>query len=364
MPRLTLLRESILRVWLPMSKRLDLVSVVDGAVGVYGTAPTCYLSVLARIPDFTLEEFNQAVAGSRLVRIRAMRYSVHTFPAELLAVAASATRSLVRKTNSYRMRLDDSYEDLARLVEDALADGPLPAVQIRSRVDPESKLGELFSVLLGMVAADFRIVRSTTTGSWRSDRFLYARWKDWLPDSNPEELDHLESKRELVRRYVAAYGPVEVADVKWWTGWTKADTIEAIEGVDLDLEGSALAGLDGVRLLPIWDVMMVAYRNRDRLFDPSYAPLIHDRFGNATSVVFDKGRVVGQWDLGSKDDPLSIKVAPFSDWPKRLWKGVEVEAGRIAKLIDAASVEVIPIAEPVDLLDSSRNRFLAPLSKR
>lgn len=108
---------------------------------------------------------------------------------------------------------------------------------------------------------------------------------------------------------------------------------------------------------------MVAYRKRDRLFDPSYAPLVHDRFGNATSVVLDSGRVVGQWDLGSSDDPLLIRVAPFSDWPKRRWAAVEEQAGRIGRLIGSASVEVVPIEEPVDLLDSSRNRFLAPLSR-
>jgi hypothetical protein len=347
-----------------MSGPGDLLRVVDQAVGVYGTAPTCYLSALARRQDLSLLEFNRAVQQRQLVKVRAMRYSVHTFPVELLGVAAAATRSLVRRTNPYRKRVEGRFGELLKGLEQALADGPLPAVKIRARLDPERELGDLFNVFLGMAAAQFKIVRTTTTGSWRSDRFLYSLWADWLPECDPEAIDEVDARRALVKRYVAAYGPVEYADVKWWAGWTKAETMEAMEGIDLTAEGDAISALDGVRLLPVWDVLMVAYRNRDRLFDPSYGPLVHDRFGNATSVVLDGGKVVGQWDLGSADDPLSIRVAPFSDWPKRRWAGVEEQADRIGSLIGAANVELVPIDEPVDLLDSSRNRFLAPLSRR
>ena len=342
----------------------DLLSVIERSVGVYGTAPTCYLSALARVPDLTIEQFDSDVASGGLVRIRAMRYSVHTLSVGLLPVVGAATRSLTRKSNARRRPVEDMYESVAGAIDAALAPGPLPAVELRQLVDPEQELGDHFSISLGMAAADFRVVRTTTTGTWRSDRYLYARWQDWLPGVAPDLIDDLDGKRELVRRYVTAYGPVEIDDVKWWTGWTKAETLEAVDGLNLSLSGDAISDLDGVRLLPVWDSLLVAYRNRDRLFDPSYAPLTHDRYGNATSVVLDAGKVVGQWDLGSDDSPLAIKVAPFSKWPKRLWKGVEEQAQRIAKLIDAESVSVVPVDEPVDLLDSSRNRFLAPLSKK
>jgi hypothetical protein len=293
-----------------------------------------------------------------------MRYSVHTFPVDLLLVATAATRRLNRKTNSYRKRLEGSYEKLADEVESALSDGPLPAVKIRERVDPENEIGDLFNVLLGMAAADNRIVRATTTGSWRSDRFLYARWQDWLPGTDPNGIDTGDAMRALVERYVAAYGPVDVEDVRWWAGWTKAETLEAIDGIDLGAAGTAADLLTGVRLLPVWDVLLVAYRNRDRLLDPGHTPLIYDRFGNATSAVLDGGRIVGQWDLGGSDDPLEIKVAPFFKWPKRRWNDVEVEAQRIGKLVGAGAVTVVPVDEPTDLLDSSRNRFLSPLAYR
>jgi hypothetical protein len=293
-----------------MAERRDLLQVVDDAVGVYGTAPTCYLSALARLPDFTIEEFDEAIGQAELVRIRAMRYAAHTFSSQLLPVAAAATRTLARKTDTYRRQIGGDYDRLAAEIEQAVAAKPLAGSDIRTLVDPERELGELFNLLLGMMAAEFRIVRTNTTGSWRSDRYLYARWKDWFSETDPSEIDEAAARRELVRRYVAAYGPVDVGDVKWWTGWTKAETLEAVDGIDLAAEGDAVAALDGVRLLPVWDTATVAYHNRTGLYDPGYSPLIYDRFGNATSVVLDSGSVVGQWDLGSNDDPLVIKLRP------------------------------------------------------
>jgi hypothetical protein len=170
--------------------------------------------------------------------------------------------------------------------------------------------------------------------------------------------------RALVERYVAAYGPVTTEDVRWWTGWNKTETLEATDGIDLARQGSALDDLPAVRLLPLWDVLLVAYRDRGRFLDPAYAPLVYDRFGNATSVVLDEGEIVGQWDLGRSDDPLEIKVAPFSDWSEDRWEAVGEQAARIARFLGTDDFTVGRIDEPVDLLDSSRNRFLSPLSHR
>lgn len=79
-------------------------------------------------------------------------------------------------------------------------------------------------------------------------------------------------------------------------------------------------------------------------------------------MVLDGGRVVGVWDLGRSDDPLGIRVAPLTRWPRRLWDDVEGQAQRIGSLIGAREVTVTPVDEPVDLVAAPRNRHLSPLS--
>ena len=343
----------------------ELVATVDATVGIYGTAPTCYLSALARLPGFVATTLTRAIEQDRsLVRARLMRNSVHAVPHDLLAVALPATRKeALRGYASFRSTLGTAYPRLARQAEAALAGGPLPAAEIRLAVNSDLILGGGFNLFLGLLAAECRIVRATTVGGWRSNRLTYARWGDWLPGVDPAGIAADEARRHLAARYLAAYGPATVDDVRWWTGWSAADTRAATADSDLTVAGTALVHLEGIRLLPVWDVFMVAYRHRDRLLDPDRARFVYDRFGNATSVVLDGGRVVGVWDLGRSDDPLGITVAPFGPWTRRRWADVEAEAGRIAAMIGAETVTVSAAAEPVDLVAAPRNRFRAPLSQ-
>lgn len=341
-----------------------LLATVTEAVGIYGTAPTCYLSALARLDGFTLDTLDRAIEEDRsLVRARTMRYSVYTLPHELLVPAVTAARRKALQHTKHHLKvLGDAYPSLAETVEALLGDGPLTTSEVRERVDPGGKLKGNVNLLLARMAAESRIVRATSGGGWRSDRHAYARWSDWLPDLDPFALDAADARHTMAAAYVAAYGPVELDDLYWWTGWTKAEAREAADGLDLEGEGVAAKRLDGIRLLPVWDVLMVAYRNRERLFDPEHDRFIYDARGNATSVVLDGGRVVGTWDLGRDDDPLSIRVAPLGSWPGRRWDDVEAQAARIAGMIGADVVEITRVDEPVDLQAAPLNTFLAPLS--
>jgi hypothetical protein len=315
---------------------------------------------------FEIDALDRAIEIDRsLVRVRAMRHSVYTFPHDQLVVALTATRREgVQMMKSASRSVGDAYFELATAVESALADaeGPLPSAEIREKVDSDKKFGGRFSLILARMAVECRVVRATNTGGWRSNRLTYARWADWLPDLDPFVLEEDDARRQLAEIYVSAYGPVELEDLRWWTGWTKTNALAAADELDLGMAGSAMRQLEGVRLLPVWDVLMVAYRNRDRLFDPEHARFIYDRMGNATSVVLDEGRVVGVWDLGRTDDPLMIQVAPLDQWPSRRWDKVEEQAQRIGEMIGASTVEVARIDEPVDLSEAPRNRFLSPLS--
>ena len=340
----------------------DLLRVVGRSVGIYGVAPTCHLSALARMNGYRMVYLDRALDADRsLVRVRAMRGSVHALPRGLLEVVLAATRRQNQSWSSaYRRRLADDYSRWAPLVEESLAHGPRSAAGLRARVDPDRRIGRYFGALLAMMASEYRIVRAATTGGWRSNRLTYARWADWLPDIDPHAIDEVEARRRLAESYLAAYGPATLPDLRWWAGWTVAETRAASDGLDWGREGS-MRLQQGLRLLPVWDVLMVAHRERDHLLDSAHHPFAYDRFGNATSVVLDGGRVVGVWDLGASDRRLEIKVAPFSAWRSRRWDAVETQAHRIGGMIGADRVTVEKVAEPVDLVAAPRNRFLSPL---
>jgi hypothetical protein len=111
-----------------MKRQDDLLSAVAHSLGIYGTAPACYLSARARVPSFRLEDLDRAIEIDRsLVRVRAMRYAVHSVHLELLQVAWAATRRPAMYPNSYRKQLAGVYPELSGRVVTALIAGPITA---------------------------------------------------------------------------------------------------------------------------------------------------------------------------------------------------------------------------------------------
>ncbi|MCH7668479.1 MAG: winged helix DNA-binding domain-containing protein [Acidobacteria bacterium] len=197
----------------------------------------------------------------------------------------------------------------------------------------------------------------------RSNRLRYALWHNWLPTTDPFALSETDARRALVTRYVNAYGPVTIPDLAWWTGWTTADANAAADGIGLSVSGDAANLLGGVRLLPTWDVHMVAHKDRSHIIDDRHVRFAYDAKGNAASVVTRNGRVIGIWDLGKKDEPLHIRVAPLTTWKTSMWDSVEAQIDKIRVFLNQPDVTIERCTDAVDLTTAKKNQHLYPLSE-
>src|SRR5207248_604700 len=114
-------------------------------------------------------------------------------------------------------------------------------------------------------------------GSWTSSQFRWSPIEAWLPGGVPSMAADA-ARTELVRRWLAAFGPATTTDVKWWTGWTVAQTkaaLASVRAVEVELEAGAgwlLPGDDGparapapwVSLLPALDPTAMGWREAGR----------------------------------------------------------------------------------------------------
>jgi winged helix DNA-binding protein len=306
----------------------DVVELAERLVGLHATDPaTVFLAARARIPDFKVADLEAAMYDQGALRKHlAMRRTLFVFPTDLVPVVqAACTDAIVaRERKRFMSAVEqsgiaaDGTRWLARAeratLEALTARGPSTGAQLSKAVPelqvkvsygegrwagPVGVAGRVFTIL----AAEGRIVRGRPSGSWTSSQH---RWTPASP-AGPETSEP-DARIELVRRWLAAFGPASMADLTWWTGLgvTKIrPAIAALGVVEVDLEGEpGLVLPDDVEpvpavvpwaaFLPALDPTTMGWKRRDWYLG-DHAAALFDSSGNAGPTVWWDGRVVGGW---------------------------------------------------------------------
>ena len=351
----------------------DVTGVAGDIVGLHSTDPvTPYLAARARVPDFTHGHLEDALYEQRsLVRILGMRRTMFVLPLDIAEVidAACAKDLLARERKRLVAMLEEQelvsdadawLSDVGDRVLEALAErGLATAAELTSDV-PELAVKISFGEgkrwagqvgvstrLLFLLATAGRIVRTRPRGSWVSTQYRWALTSSWL-GSDLEPREPSEARAELARRWLAACGPGTLTDLKWWTGWTVAQTraaLAAVDAVEVDLEGDTgyvlPDDLDPVRtpkpwvaLLPALDPTVMAWKQRD-FFLGDLAGRLFDTNGNAGPTVWAGGRVVGGWAQGSDG---AVVVELLADVGATAERKIQAEAGRLQAWLGEARI--------------------------
>jgi hypothetical protein len=176
-----------------------------------------------------------------------------------------------------------------------------------TRDDLAQVLGENHSAVSGNRLA-YVVMRAELdllicSGAMRGKQHTYALVEERVAPT--PMLGRDESLAALARRYVSGHGPAQVKDLAWWSGLTMAD---AKRGFDANLGELEQDTLDGkrywfaplsdvtrrkspvVHLLPNYDELVIAFKDRSALRDPRLIPLTSVL--SAHFILID-GRIVG-----------------------------------------------------------------------
>jgi hypothetical protein len=352
----------------------DVVRVAGDMVGLHGTDPaSVFLSAAARMRRPSVDTIEQALYEKRaLVRTLGMRRTMFVLPVELVPVVqAACTDALVpaqRKRTLGLLREDgvadpeQHLRDLEEAVVAALAErGEVTGAELSKTVPGlnrqllvgkgskwEGPVGVSTRVLF-LLSTEQRIVRGRPRGGWTSSQYRWSPMSSWLPPGAPV-LGAGEARVELVRRWLVAFGPAPVADIKWWTGLTLGQVRTALGGLDVeevDLDGTTgvvlaadmappPAAAPWVALLPSLDPTTMGWQHRAWYLGDQGSALF-DRNGNAGPTVWSDGRIVGGW-AQRKTGEVVVRLleAVGSD----VVAAVEAEAARLTEWI--GDVRVTP----------------------
>lgn len=326
--------------------------------------PTVHLSAAARTECTVADVEIELYASRTLVKQLAMRRTLFAFPRDLLPhVLGSASARVAeqqRRVIAKDVEKHGVAKDGARWVADGcaavlklLSDGkPRQAKQIREQVPEVSGRVEyaldksyggsipIAPRVLTLLGAEGRIMRAENAGHWRTSRPAWTATEAWLGE-RVEPTDSRAGYAELIRGYVARFGPVTEADIVWWLGSTKAVVRQAladIEAVPVDLDHGPTGWLlpddvdpvddpgDWAALLPVLDPSAMGWRERDWYLPPEHVPYLVDSNGNIGTTAWWNGRVVGGWVQDAtgtvqvilREDPGPIARAALDERAQRL----------------------------------------------
>ncbi|NRQ37997.1 winged helix DNA-binding domain-containing protein [Nonomuraea sp. NN258] len=297
-------------------------------VALHATDPaTVFLSAGARLTAPGPEPVERALYDERtLVRMHGMRRTVFVVPAALVPVVHhSSTLPIARRVRKALLKelaeaggWDEAWvKDVEASVLRALAEagdattaelGVLePRLREQFRVaigkpyEGTHSVGQRLITLMGMEGLLVRAGRPA--GSWISGQHR------WGAAPAMPALAVPEAQAELVRRWLAAFGPGTEADIKWWTGWglrevraalaaVGAAAVELDEGTGYVLPGDLAEVPEPepwASLLPCLDPTPMGWQARDWYLPAEHRAALFDRTGNIGPTVWWNGRIVGAW---------------------------------------------------------------------
>jgi hypothetical protein len=351
------------------AKAAGVEEAADGVVALHATDPaTVHLAVRARTGFAGVSDVERALYEERtLLRLLGMRRTMFVArPGVAAVIQAGCSADIAKKQRrllsqhlgqqGHPENVPEPESWLAEVEESvakALAARGTATAQQLSEDEPRLKqqlimakgkpyeaIGNVTSRVLFQLAVDGRIVRGRPRGSWISSQYHWSTLEDWLPGGF-DEWTAEAARVELARRWLYAYGPAPVADLRWWTGWTAGQTKKALaelSPVEVDLEGVTGIVLPDdlepvtspdpwVALLPALDPTPMGWSGREWFLGAHRARLF-DGTGNIGPTVWSDGRIVGGWGQRPSGE---IVFRLLEDVGAAAKAAIEVETGRLTE---------------------------------
>lgn len=306
-----------------------------------------FAGLWSRVRGFDAAELSGLLTGRRVVRTHLMRRTVHLLTADdALAWRARHDAMLRQKVlGVYRRELAGvDLDELAAAGRAVLADGePRSMPELARAVEDRWPRAGVRALGEMLVAALVPVAQLPPRGLWRAKGGVrYRPYADWLGrDADPPAPNGTDPVgAELVRRYLAAYGPAATADVRAWSG------VAGLPGAVAAIRDELVSFRDGrgrelldlpdaprpdpgtpapVRFLPAFDNAILGYADRSRIIDD-----VHRGLSVAGErVVLVDGRVAATW----RADGEVVAVEPLRRFTRAERTAVAEEGRALASFL-------------------------------
>jgi hypothetical protein len=328
------------------------IDMIEHLVGMQAQEPDDpYIGLWTRLGGFRAEELSGLISDRQAVRASLMRATIHLVSADdclrLRPVVQPVLERDVYPNSTYgRERL--AGLDMMALLEagrELLDDKPRTNTELRSLLGarwPERDPAALAYAVRGLLP----VVHIPPRGIWgESGPVALSTVETWIGRG----VDSDREPDEMVLRYLRAFGPATVSDVRTWSKLTGLRTVVELlrprlrtfrdeHGRELfDVPDAPLPDADTPappRFLPRFDNALLSHADRGRIIGDEYRKRIiaSGGMGSVGTVLVD-GLVRGTWKTERTRKKATLLIEPFEVLPKKYRDAVAVEGERLVRFI-------------------------------
>jgi hypothetical protein len=324
-------RATLARQLLLQRRRMPLAHALERVAGLQAQwAPATYVGLWTRVEGFARATLEQALLQRRVVRAVLMRGTIHLVSLADYALFSAA----VGPPPWLRPEAAAAAEGLHDAIR-AFGREPRTRAEIKDYLAREHGVDSATAdTLWYALRTRDRLTHAPESGFWKQaglTRYVVVQ----CDPADPET-----ARVELVRRYLAAFGPATRADIAEWSGLRVREIEPAVAALESlrrfrDERGRELVDLPRaprppadtpapVRFLPRFDNLVLSHRDRNRVIaDEHRGAVIEGGWVKSTFLV--DGFVAGVWEV----ERGRVVFEPFAPLPRTVRRDADDEARRL-----------------------------------
>jgi hypothetical protein len=306
-------------------------AVIERVVGLQAQWPPApYVGIWTRATNFRREALERDLKRGAVVKATVMRMTLHLVTWRdygLLRAALSETNYLDQT---------DVAKRLAPEVRALAAHSPVSTAEALAHLERKHGLTGRPARLAWRGAR----VRAHLLPHHESAFYDGGRDSRYVAFEEPATHDPTEARAEILRRYLAAFGPASRRDIVAWSMMHVPEIQRALDRLELvrfrDERGRELLDVPGeplrdaetsapIRFLPKWDNALLAWADRSRVLPEQYRKRVIRMNGDVAQTFLVDGFVAGTWSLENG----RVRLEPFTSLPRSVWQELADEAERL-----------------------------------
>jgi Winged helix DNA-binding domain len=307
-----------------------------------------YVGLWTRLHDFKRESLSGLIENRQVIKATLMRATLHLFTAADYVKFRMTLQQVLDQAGAAIAKRRGGDFDRDKLLEAArrfIGEKPRTFAEISdmaTRLMPGQDVGAMRYT----VRTQIPLIQVPITGGWSySNRPEFILAESWLgrPVSPKDNL------RELILRYLAAFGPASVTDAQTWLGLKLKDAFEKLrpelrtyrdDGRRELFDLPDLALTDGdqpapARFLPEFDNLLLSHSNRARVIADEYRSRVYLPGLRVAATILVDGFVRGAWKIEKTKTAATLVIEPFDTLTKKDRAALSEEGERLVRFIEA-----------------------------